>query len=459
MADMPTTFGNDDAALASEQSAITSRQLALNTQSADRHNANQKVMDTAMGDLAQTEAQPMPQAPEASQMPDVPNPKPMGGQEYQQTAAALLGMAMIGGGLSKTHWMGALAALNGALKGVKEGNERDNKQAFEQYQAKFDAAVKHDEAKHKAYEDVLNDRKLTINEKLEKIKLLGVQNHDADMSEAAQQRSIDALSRQHDSRAQQLTATKERYQLGQDNISARRQIHSLNQAAASSGSKLSPEGEQFVEQAMVSGNMDIIRLVSSRYTGKMAIPIINDLAKQGIDPREITADKLMNNANQSAMRLTVSRQQSMDRLTKVVTSLESKVTDLATKMNGAGIPPVNATANMIRQKLGDGQLQELHTLMSSVGRLYMEAVTMPASNAQMHATAQEWATGLFNENMSVAQIQGAVRGMNAEISASRQALDEQVNDMRTSVQTNGPTIGPAGAQPTQPAGKPTTSGW
>lgn len=457
MADMPTTFANDDASLATEQSAITSRQLVLDTQSADRHMANQRVKDAAWDDLTQTEAQPMPKAPEPSQMPEVPNPKPMGGQEYQQTAAALLGMAMIGGGLSKTHWMGALSALNGALKGVKEGNDRDNKQAFEQYQAKFDAAVKHDEAKHKAYEDVLNDRKLTINEKLEKIKLLGVENHDADMAESAQQRSIDALTRQHDSRAQQLTATKERYQLGQDNISARRQIHAMNQAAAGSGSKLSPEGEQFVEQATASGNMDFIRMVSSRYTGKMAIPIINDLAKSGLDPRTVTADKLMNNANQSAMRLTVSRQQSMDRLTKVVTSLEAKTTDLAAKLNGAGIPPVNATANLIRQKLGDGQLQELHTLMSSVGRLYMEAVTMPASNAQMHATAQEWATGLFNENMSVAQIQGAIRGMNSEIAASRQALDEQVRDMQSSVATTGPTITPGGAPPL--AAKPTTSGW
>lgn len=458
MADMQATFAGDDAQLTTDRKALEQRQAALDATSAQEHVTLGQEMATARAGYDKAAAQPIPEAPAPTPLPDVPNPKPMGGKDYEQLAMALLGMALVGGGVSKGNWMGALSALNGALKGVKEGNELQTKRAFEEYDRKFKAASEHDAQVHQRYEDILNNRKMTIGEKFQSVQLLGTQEHNLEMVEAARQRSIDAAARSLDSRASQLTRTREMYQMGQDNIAARKAIHAANQAGAASGTKLTPDGEWFVTQTLVGGNKDFANMVSSRFGAARMVPIINEVAKQfreqGLDPREATSDKLMVSAEQSALRLAVSRKQGVERLTKVVTQLQGKVVDLAGKMNGQGIPPANAVANTIRQKLGDGPLQELHTLMSSVGRLYMEAVTMPASNAQMHATAQEWATGLFNENMSLAQIQGAIAGMNAEIQASSTALDSQIAEARGAVVNNGPTMPSPGAAAPAPQAAP-----
>ncbi|HWT81462.1 MAG TPA: hypothetical protein VN648_21930, partial [Candidatus Methylomirabilis sp.] len=58
----------------------------------------------------------------------------------------------------------------------------------------------------------------------------------------------------------------------------------------------------------------------------------------------------------------------------------------------------------------------------ATARLYIEAVTMPGSNAQIHATAQETADEMINANMSVGQIMGAFYAMNREINATQGAL-------------------------------------
>jgi hypothetical protein len=149
------------------------------------------------------------------------------------------------------------------------------------------------------------------------------------------------------------------------------------------------------------------------------------------------------------------------RLTESLQPLESELTMLVTKVNGKGLTAANATFNKIKKQLGDQDLSELQTLMGSVGRQYIEAVTMPGSNAQLHATAQDWADGQFDPNTNIANLQGVLKGMNLEIGSTKTALVHQVEISQSLVTGQGVTLpvpgapaAPAAPAPAAPAHQP-----
>ena len=132
------------------------------------------------------------------------------------------------------------------------------------------------------------------------------------------------------------------------------------------------------------------------------------------------------------------------------------MTRLVEKVNGKGATPVNATFNWIGKNIGNEDLAELKTLMGSLGRQYIEAITMPGSNAQLHATSQEWADGVFNENINIPNLQGTLRAMTIEIGSTETALKGQIDRSAGVVQSQGPTLPVPGATPGAQPARPVT---
>ena len=58
--------------------------------------------------------------------------------------------------------------------------------------------------------------------------------------------------------------------------------------------------------------------------------------------------------------------------------------------------------------------------------MHAEATTMPGSNAQMHASAQETASRLANPDMSLGQLLGSFQAMNLAMSTTHDALVKMV---------------------------------
>lgn len=436
------TISTRTSQLDAESEAVKSRQAALDAKQQAGAAAYEREAAPIEKTLSAEMAQPLPTPPQATATmapPDVS--KIVDRKQYEGLSFALLGMALIGGAVSHGNWLAAGELLNGALKGYKEGNEEKAKEMLADYQRKFEAARAHDEAANREYQRILDDRKLTINQQLEMLKVVATKHQRQDVAAAAEQRSIDAVTRQIEAGRTQLANTEQRHEDLQASLAVRRQMHAASQA---SGVALTPEGEQFVTQAYMAGNKELMTMVGSRFGQHMLVPIINDMARQRLDPRDITANEIMVKAQASAERFAVMRLQGVERLTNSLQPLEARVQQLTAALNGRGIPLTNKVSNTVRQALGDGPLQELTTLMGSVGRQYLEAITAPASNAQLHATAQEWAQGILNPNMSFDQLQGTLRAMNAEITSTRNALHEQMREPGATVKGLGPAA-PSGA--------------
>lgn len=431
--------------LDAQTEALKTRQAALDAESASVHQRQDSEMRPVEDALSTELNAPTPKR-EHVDMPLPPDVKQVfNGKDYQQFSTMLLGLALIGGAASHGNWLGVTKTLSGALQGWHDGKHEQAQRMLDDYKMQFDAAKAKEAQANREYEDVLGNRNLSINQKLQQIRILAAQHGRQDIALAAQQKNLDAVAKQieggknmltqaearHEDMQQRLADSRQNHadmmELRRQQLADARQRHADVMAARGTGiggvkgAPQTPEGMDLAaEVGRLQGSMP------SFFGGKGLL--FDTLAKKGVTADEYVTGKIEVAANTSAARQAVTKLQGVERLTSAVEQLQDEVVMLA-RANGNGqVPAFNATMNSIKRNMGDGELQALHTLMSSTGRLYTEAVTMPGSNAQMHATAQEWATGLFNENMSLDQIRGAIYGMNKEIQATRGALEKQVTE-------------------------------
>ena len=131
-----------------------------------------------------------------TQLPDW-MPKPLvNGDGFQKLSTSMIAMALIGGILSRGNWLGAGEMLNGAMQGYLDGNLARAKKDFQDYQTQYQKALDQDRQRHQEYLDVLENKKLTINEMLQEIQIKGARDRAEDLIAASKARSIDGLYHQ-----------------------------------------------------------------------------------------------------------------------------------------------------------------------------------------------------------------------------------------------------------------------
>jgi len=402
-----------------EQSSQTDAQLAAaNSAYQSALKSGGERLRSADDAVRTAQAQPIPPQPQST----LPTPKDapeIDPNKFQGLSMAMIATAMLGG--SRGNWLGAVSALNGAMKGIIDGNQAEADRQAKDYERQYASAKAKDEDALRKYESILNNRKLTINEMLQQANLVAAENQHAEVQAATQIKSIESVQQAIEKRRMALLSLDQRNQQFQENLEARRQARSTSQLD-DGGSELAARIYELTgQQPHTYGGMgsELNRLAADARTKGRSL---DDVA------RDVASGRLTMAGQSSGARQATTRYQAVERLTGSVTELENAVVQLAREAGNSQVPSANATMNWIKRQMGDGKLQELHTLMGSVGRQYQEAVTMPGSNAQMHATAQAWADGNFNENMSLDQIQGSIRGMSQEIAANKRFLQAQVQE-------------------------------
>lgn len=424
----------------------------------------ENAVDRQIGEMQALSERPMP-SPTAGDLKP-PSEKIVDAHDYQNLSTALLGMALVGGFASKGNWMGASASLNGALKGYLEGDQMRAEKEFQDYQTKFKAAQAHDKAALDEFNAILDNKKISVNEMLTRLKIAGSKYDRQDVRFAAEQKSIDQIYKQVDSMRDSLFRVEAHDKLAQDQISGRlRAVTTKLEHTVTSGAEnvLNDDGKWVVMQTQLGGNDRFFKMVQSRYGGKVAAGILNEVGRamreEGVDPRTLNENQIQMLVQRSAQTQATNRLQGVNRLTESIKKLEDRVIDLTSQLNGSGIPAEKRTVNAVKTVLGDGALQELRVLTSSVGTQYVEAITMPGSNAQLHATASQWGRSLLDENMPIQVLAGSLKAMNREIAATHDALENQLRTGRAAVLNAGPTlIPPGGASPpavAAPGGAPT----
>lgn len=376
---------------------------------------------------------------QAAITPPTPTPMPehqvkpvVDAKEYQQLSWGLIGMALIGGAVSRGNWLGVSSTLNGALKGYMEGSQANADKDFKDYKTKFAEAKAHEDQAQKEFENILENKKLSINSMLSQMKIAAAKYDRQDIRAAAEQKSIDALWKQVDASRNSLAQTEERHDRVQMQIDGAMARAKLQKSGAMD--KLDENGKWLVEQTVAGGDTTWINLVQKRFGSELGATVLNDVAKQlkatGEDPRALTEAKIAMLANRSAITQLTNKKNGVERLTYPVNELSERIGVLIKKVNGDAALSVNHLFNKISEQLGSKDLSELQGLMGSVGRQYIEAITMPGSNAQLHATTQDWADGKFNPDKNMASWSGLEKAMKEEINASHNGMVKQLEQAK-----------------------------
>lgn len=137
---------------------------------------------------------------EQAKMPDPNLGPPIDPNTYKDFMYGMLTLAAIGAVGGRKHYEGAIEALAGSLQGFREGNMELAKEKKEQYEREFKLAEQKQKEMDKTYDDILSNKKLSLNMKAEKIKVAAASYEDWATHAAAVQHRFDMLNRGIDSR-------------------------------------------------------------------------------------------------------------------------------------------------------------------------------------------------------------------------------------------------------------------
>jgi hypothetical protein len=365
------------------------------------------------------------------------SPQDVGAMVFQMIA-----MALVGGLRGSEGWQRAAAALDGTVQGYLAGSKEKMQMEWAEFQQQYRQAVDYQKAQQKEFEDTLHANELSINQKIRDISNIAARHGRDDLRyEQIMMNDIGTLGRQvttlTDSLAR-MQLSRERIQFSYDNAAA-------HLAAANPEANLTAEAQQVMAEVnqMDPGNVNV-RMISSRWQAKNMVPlmnieVVNQIRKhpewvdsQGVpDYHQIAAEMVQSGfvakASYQAYAMNVKREGAVHRLTKSVHGIETIIMKMANQITASDVPVVNMTVNELTQRFGTAgaeDLQTLQTLMKTAGVQYMEAITMPGSQGQMHVGTQQVAEQMLNANMNVGQIIGTMKAWNIEIGQTTGALSD-----------------------------------
>jgi hypothetical protein len=149
-------------------------------------------------ELAQA-SQPLPQPPQSQPLPPVPSNQMSDADNAWLNAAMFLGS--LAGGLTRNHVTNALAGMTGAVEGYTQGRKDLFQQQMDIWKAANDRALKENDRSQKAYEAVLQNRQLSMQQKMMQIQITAAQFDDEAMAGAAAQKDTLAVAQLADQRA------------------------------------------------------------------------------------------------------------------------------------------------------------------------------------------------------------------------------------------------------------------
>jgi hypothetical protein len=409
--------------LQGEEAAVTHKQADFDARQKTAADIKDKALTPLEKDMEAETSQPLPKRPEHVEMPKYDDKKPIvSGQEAEGLGMALIAMAVIGGAKSHGNWLGVSSALNGTLTGFIDGHEELAQKAYKDYQTKFAAAKEQEAQANKEFENILEDRKLTINEKIQQYKIAAAKYDRQDMRFAAEQKSIDKMWEQLNAHRSALNAADSKHENITVQIDARA---AAKEAKGGSTVPLSDDAKQNLYERMAAGDKGVIAEASG-YDRSTRRELENGFAEytkaHNLNGADIVAAKAALSSETKAEGQAENRAVAVDRIEKSFSSLGPELDRLAKAGAAKGIPMTNATINDLRSKLGDEDLSKLKILTTELPTQFIEAMTMPGSNAQMHEGARAAGEVLTNPNMTYHQLMGQYQEMQKILQSNGAAI-------------------------------------
>ena len=136
---------------------------------------------------------PTPQPPAPIQKPTAPNTPIVDPKDFQKFSMSIVALGLIAGGLSKSHWMNAASAMDGAMKGYLAGSEELAKQKREDFDRSFKAAVEQENQQTKEYLNAISARDRSIKDILAQAEVIATKYGMVDAQDAIRRRDLDSI--------------------------------------------------------------------------------------------------------------------------------------------------------------------------------------------------------------------------------------------------------------------------
>lgn len=192
-AELQGTFNDIKALRAQQEQAAAEQQTALENRETD--------MAPRIAEAQQTLGAPLPTPPATPKIAEPPSRQltdflqPVAGESPENTISKLIqGFSLIATaatGLRHGDATGALAALSGALKGWHEGDKVRADRAFADWKAKSDKMIADWQMEHQTYRDIIDNRKLTVEQTLKMLDLAATGHGNTIAAAAARTQNID----------------------------------------------------------------------------------------------------------------------------------------------------------------------------------------------------------------------------------------------------------------------------
>jgi hypothetical protein len=204
---------------------------SLQPQIADERRRAQAAFDTAQGAMGEQErivgeksqalkpvrdrmmelaTRPLPQPPQQKEAPPAPKGNNPHDDETWLFAAGLLGA--FAGALTRQHATNALAAFTGAIQGYQEGSKAKFDQNMQIWEAENKKVMETNKASQQRYRDVLQDRKLTMDQMSIALQVAGAEFDDKGMVAAAKSKNALVIANYHDQNAKAMDQVEVSYE-------------------------------------------------------------------------------------------------------------------------------------------------------------------------------------------------------------------------------------------------------
>ena len=175
-------------------------------QSSDRQDQIAEDRTKALAPLRQKQmemaSQKLPSPPQQKQPPAVPQRNSRSDDEDWLQAAMLLGA--LAGGFTRRHMTNALGAMQGAIEGYQEGSRQKFDQNMKIWDAENKKTIEANKAAMDHYTEVLQNRKLSLDQMSMELQMAAAQYDDKAMAEAAKSKNTLVIAQLYDKQAQSL---------------------------------------------------------------------------------------------------------------------------------------------------------------------------------------------------------------------------------------------------------------
>lgn len=439
----PNTAGADaaiadeKALLTQEYDAATKRQAALDTTRQTSFAQRESELRPHEAALNTELQQPSPVKAETPPLPDF-KPQPIvDAKEYNELSMGLIGMALIGGAVSKGNWLGVSATLNGALDGYLKGNKEAAAKGFQDYKTQFEAAKAKEERANKEFEQALTNRNKTINEKLQMVKLIAAKYDRQDLRMAAEQKSIDAIWKQYEAHRTALNSLEVRH--------SRIEIKMTGGGGGGAGAiePLTPEGLKLAADMTAKG----IPLPGgwSKQGMSRGNAIINEMAANpsGVDPGSARGEY---KANQSALTQTTKDLAAIHPYKRMLDTNANTLIQLAEKVDRSDFPLKNKAVNWLSANgKSNPDIDEIRAQLRLVQTETGRVINNPRLVGQLTDSARNEIDDVMSGNASTSTIKRVIKRMQADANNRVNEMTKEKESLSKAMSLHSSNTGPAPA--------------